>query len=212
MLTLGATGHRYPRSVHDSEEAKRIELNFFDLKGDLEALLELFDVPEPCFEAGGCNYFEPGLSGRFISSGETLATFGRLNGVLKREYKLRQEVWLAEVDFDRLLSFPLRARTFRPFSKFPAVERDFSLLVPEKVPYRQIEEALRSMAREELQGFRPVDRADRITLAALPADQYSLLVRVTFQSASHTLTSEEIAALSQEVVAAMAPLGIRLRT
>ena len=212
VLTLGATGHRYPRSVHDREEAKRLELNFFDLKGDLEALLELFDIPELRFEAGGCNYFEPGLGGRFISSGETLATFGRLNGVLKREYKLRQEVWLAEVDFERLLSFPLRARTFRPFSKFPAVERDFSLLVPEKVPYRQIEEALRSIAREELQGFRPVDRADRSTLAALPADQYSLLVRVTFQSASHTLTSEEIGTASEEIVAALKPLGIRLRT
>ncbi len=211
VLTLGATGHRYPRSVHDSEEAKKIELNFFDLKGDLEGLLELFEIPELCFITEGCNYFEPGLSGRFTARGNALATLGRLNGALKREYKLRQDVWLAEVDFDRLLSFPLRALTFRPISKFPGVERDFSLLVPQKILYTQIEEALRSIAREELRDFRPVDRADRSTLAALPPDHYSLLMRVTLQSQDHTLTSEEIAAASEEIVAALAPLGIRLR-
>ncbi len=212
VLTLGATGHRSARSVHDSEEAKRIELNFFDLKGDLEDLLKLFEIPELRFVTEGCNYFEPGLSGRFTSRDETLATLGRLNGALKREYKLRQDVWLAEVDFERLLDFPLRAPAFRPISKFPAVERDFSLLVPEKILYTQIDKALRSIAREELRDFHPADRADRSVLAALPADHYSLLVRVMFQSADHTLTSSEIEGLSQEVVAALAPLGIRLRT
>ncbi len=212
VLTLGATGHRYPRSVHDSEEAKKIELSFFDLKGDLAGLLELFEIPELGFVTEACRYFQPGLSARFTSRGERLATFGRLNSALKSEYKLRQEVWLAEVNFERLLDFPLRARAFRPISKLPAVERDFSLLVPEKIRYGQIEEALRNIAREELRDFRPVDRADRSVLAALPPDHYSLLMRATLQSHDHTLTSEEIAALSREVVAALVPLGIRLRT
>ncbi len=212
VLMLGATGHRYPRSVHNSEETRDVGFNFFDLKGDLEALLKLFDIPDLCFQPGGCNYFESGQSGRFTAGGKPLATFGRLTGVLKREYKLRQEIWLAEVDFDLLLSFHLRARTFRPFSKFPAVERDFSLLVPATVLYRQIEEALGSIRREEFEGFRPVDLADRSTLAALPANFYSLLIRVTLQSANHTLASEEIVAASKEVVAALEALGVRLRT
>jgi phenylalanyl-tRNA synthetase beta chain len=208
VLSLGVTGHRYPNSVHDSEDAKRQELSFFDLKGALEALLALFDIPEISFEAATCIYLEPGQCGRFAARGETVAIFGRLKSDLKREYKLRQEAWLAEVDLDRLLGFPLRVRSFRPFSKFPAVERDFSLLVPENVAYRQIAVALRGIAREELQDFRPMDL---LPAGQIEPGQYSLLVRVTFQSSTHTLTSEEITAASQQIVEALAALGIRLR-
>ncbi len=85
VLTLGLTGHRRPPSVHDGERA----LDFFDLKGDLEALLELFEVPDVEFEVTGCAHFEPGHSGRFTTQDETLVCFGRLSREIERDYKLR---------------------------------------------------------------------------------------------------------------------------
>ena len=205
VLTLGCTGHRREGSVHESAKA----LDFFDLKGDLETLLEAFDIPEPEFEPAGCRYYEAGLSGRFMARGQTIAIFGQLKGELARDGKLRQTVWLAEVDFERLLNFPLRSRQFRPYSKFPAVERDFSLVVPEEILYRWIEEVLRNLRLDEIQSFRPVDQ---FRGGSIPRNHYSLLLRLTFQSQTHTLTSEEVGELSQRLLAALAPLGIRLRS
>jgi phenylalanyl-tRNA synthetase beta chain len=134
--------------------------------------------------------------------------FGRLSREIEHDYKLRQPSWLAEVDFEHLLTFPLRSRVFRPFSRFPAVERDFSLVVPEAVTFARLETALQRLTLEEIQGLRPLDL---FRGGSIPAGHYSLLLRVTFQSQAHTMTSEEISAASQRVMAALEPLGVCLR-
>ena len=204
VLSLGLTGHRRPPSIHDSERP----LDFFDLKGDLEVLLGLFEIPGVQFETAECAHYESSQSGRFSSQGQSLVIFGRVSREIERDYKLRQPAWLAEVDFDRLVAFPLHSRVFRPFSKFPAVERDFSLVIPERVTFARLEAALRDLALEEIQRLHPVDL---FRGGSIPAGHYSLLLRVTFQSRAHTLTSEEISAASQRVMAALEPLGITLR-
>ena len=204
VLSLGLTGRRRAASVHDSEKG----LDFFDLKGDLEALLALFEIPAIEFEAAGCGYYEFSQSGRFKSRGDRLMIFGRLSQDIERDSKLRQPAWLAEIDFDRLLRFPLRSRLFHPFSKFPAVERDFSLVVPEGVTYARLEAALGGLALEEIRSIRP---ADLFKGGSIRPGYYSLLLRVTFQSRARTLTSEEISAASQGVIAALEPLGVSLR-
>ncbi len=204
VLTLGLSGHRRPASVHDTERP----LDFFDLKGDLEALFDAFEVRDLRFEAAGCQCYETGLAGRFLGSSETLAMCGLLSRTLTREQKLRQAVWLAEVDLERLLSFPLKQQAFKAFSKFPSVERDFSLVVPDGVTYGRLAEVIRGLAREEIRSFRP---ADLFRGGSIPAGHYSLLLRVNFYSLSHTLTSEEVEQVSQEVLRALSALGVRLR-
>ena len=204
VLSLGLSGRRRPATVHDSEKA----LDGADLKGDLETLLEAFAVPDLRIEPAGRDYFEPGRGGLFVTGKETLAVFGELSGEIRGQYKLRQKVWLAEVDLDKLLALPLRPRTFKSFSKFPPVERDFSLLVPENVPYSRLAASIESLKLEEIQTFRPVDL---FPADAIASGHTSLLLRVTFQSQTHTLTSEEIAEASGRVLAALENLGVRLR-
>jgi len=204
VLTLGLTGHRRAASVHDHGRA----LDFFDLKGDLEVLFEAFGIGDLRFETTGCSYFDADGSGRFTTHRETLVVFGQLSDAIARDYKLRQDVWLADVDLDLLLKTPLRSFAFREFSKFPAVERDFSLVVPEGRTYRAIEEAVRGLGLDALQNLSP---GDVFRSGAIAAGHYSLLLRVVFQSPTHTLTSEEVAEMSQRVLEALEPLGIRLR-
>ena len=244
VLTLGASGHRRPASVHDSEK----ELDIFDLKGDLEALLGAFDAPALLSEPAFATWCEPGLCGRLreatslssaqgaagagfspaIGSGAvegtaaqgaalkgasaqeaTLAVFGQINRQIAQEYKLRQSVWLAEVDLDALLAMALRQRTFRVFSKFPAVERDFSLVLPEGISYARLAGAVRELNLAELTHFRP---ADLFRGGSIPVGHYSLLLRVTFQSQEHTLTGEEVDGLGRQLVGALEALGARLRS
>jgi phenylalanyl-tRNA synthetase beta subunit len=60
-----------------------------------------------------------------------------------------------------------------------------------------------------VQSLRPVDVFRDGSIAS---GRYSLLLRITFQSLTHTLTSEEIAEVSQQLLAALAALGVHLRT
>lgn len=209
VLSLGLSGRRRVESVHDSEKA----LDFFDLKGDLETLFDAFDVPGLRFAPKECRYLDADLSGRFSTGDETLGVFGRLSGEIAGRYKLRQDAWLAEVNLGRLLEYPLRARAFRPFSKYPAVERDFSLLVPEEVGFNRLEMAVRSAGLGDIRDLRPLDRKTEADLppGAVPAGHYSLLLRVTFQSLEHTLAGEEVAEATRQLLEALQTLGARVR-
>ncbi len=205
VLTLGLSGYRRAAGPHDRPKPA----DFFDLKGDLETLLEAFDIPGLQFTAGDRCYHEKGWSGCFAAGETELATLGQIGSAVARDYKLRQTVCLAEVDLERLMSFPLRPRTFRPFSKFPAVRRDFSLLLPASVSYARLRAALAALRLPELQGFEP---ADVFQGGSLPPGTYSLLLRVTFQSDLQTLTGEQVEEASRRLLAALEPLGVRLRT
>jgi phenylalanyl-tRNA synthetase beta chain len=113
------------------------------------------------------------------------------------------------VYLERLLASPRKVLKYRPYSKFPAVERDFSLLVPEGTPYRLLAEAVQGAGLEEVRSVRPVER---LPVGKIAAGQYSLLLRVTFQSERRTLASEEIGEASRRLLAALEPLGVRLRS
>ena len=207
VLTLGLTGHRKPVAVYEGEKEKVVGI--FDFKGDIETLLEAFEIPGLRFEPEGCRYFDSAQGGRLVAAAGTFAVFGRLDAATMDYYKLRQDVWLADVDLDLLLKTSLRTFTFRELSRFPAVERDFSLLVPEGRSYHEIEGAVRGLGLETLQSLSP---GDVFRGGAIAAGHYSLLLRVVFQSPTHTLTSEEVTGMSQQVLGALERLGIRLRT
>jgi phenylalanyl-tRNA synthetase beta chain len=82
------------------------------------------------------------------------------------------------------------------------------LLLPEDRTYREMEDAVRGLGLEALQNLSP---GDVFRGGALAAGHYSLLLRVVFQSPTHTLAGEEVAEMSQRVLEALKPLGIRLR-
>jgi phenylalanyl-tRNA synthetase beta chain len=208
VLTLGLTGLRMPVPFYEEEKPKPKPVVFFDLKGDLETLLAAFELPNLRIEERKLHYYESGSAGQFVAGKQALADLGRIRNEFTQFYKLRPEIWLAEVDLEKLLEFPLQARTFRAFSKFPAVERDFSLVVPKGAEFIHLEQAIRALGLEEVQGVRPMDV---FRGGAIEEGKYSLMLRVTFQSNTRTLTSEEIAEASRQLLQALEPLGIHLR-
>lgn len=209
ILVLGTTGNREPGSIHGRE----VKLDFFDLKGDLEELLDRFDLPELKFQPSTASYLAEGLSGRFANGETTIATLGRLSESLARGYKLRREVWLAEVDLELLLNTALRKHSFKPISKFPPVERDFSLVVPGSTAYSHLEQSIRGLGIEEIQSILPVERrrSEELPAGTIPAKHLSLLLRITFQSPTHTLASDEVESRSRQIVEALEPLGVQIR-
>jgi phenylalanyl-tRNA synthetase beta chain len=205
VLTMGASGFRRTASVHD--EAR--PLDFFDIKGDLEILLERFDLSGLEFRPGCSRYHESGWAGSLVAADRALAQFGKISREIAREYKLRQDVFLIEIDLERLLETPLRTRAFRPFSRFPEVERDLSLVVPGSVIYRDMQRLLEAARIANLQTFYP---ADRFEGGGLPPGHYSLLLRIVLQSGERTLTSEDADRAAARVIEALEPLDVELRT
>jgi phenylalanyl-tRNA synthetase beta chain len=218
-LACVATGAATASSVHLKPEP----LNFFHLKGDLEQLLAAFafdtgDAPQVVFDRNVPAWLHPGRAARAQvlskdavgknAAGKTVAIFGQLHPEVAAARKLKQEVWVAEIFVEALYGLALRQPAYAPISKYPAVERDFSFVLPEGVEYENIRQKLSTLQIAELVAVLP---AETFRGGSLAAGTYSFLLRVRFQSAERTLRDDEVAAWAQQIVKSVESLGGSLR-
>jgi phenylalanyl-tRNA synthetase beta chain len=203
--TLSALSHDLPQgSVMDkSKRASEVDV-FRSFKGDIEALLGLFQHKSLTFDTQTVDYYHAGRSARAMIDGETVAQFGQLDTQLATSRKLRQEVFIAEIFADRLYERNLWEIRYEPLPRFPGVERDFSFLFDESLTFDKIEAAMRAVGIAELRSFVPVEI---FRGGSVPAGKYSLLLRAKFQSLERTLREDEVAEWSAEIVAALVELG-----
>src|SRR5579863_4978995 len=109
--------------VIKGEQAATAE-TFRGFKGDVENLLAAF-AGEVTFDRNTAEYFHPGRSARARANGAVVAQFGQIHPEVATARKLRQDVFLAEIDMEQLYRLGLRTVRFSPLAKYPAVERDF---------------------------------------------------------------------------------------
>jgi phenylalanyl-tRNA synthetase beta chain len=211
-LTLGLSGEAREKSIYPREPAR--EFGFEDLKGDLDSLGRL--CGGFAWRKGGPAWLDAGQAARVKLSldvvGAELGFAGRLGRAASEAWKLRQPVFLAELVLEPMLEAFERARgraRFRPIPRLPAVERDFSLMLAEGTTFAQVREAVSAAGVAEVASVDPVDlyRGGQV-----PAGNYSLLVRVRFESRGETFTEEQLADFSARIVASVEKrLGATLR-
>ncbi len=176
---------------------------FRGFKGDVENLLAAF-ASDASFDRKAAEYFHPGRSARALIRGKVVAQFGQIHPEVAAVRKLRQDVFLAELDLEQLYEIGLRTVKFAPLGKFPAVERDFSFVFDDNVLFNEIRQAAVELRIGELRDFRPIEI---FRGGSIPAGRYSVLLRVRLQSSERTLRDDEIAQFSGRIVAALSGLG-----
>jgi phenylalanyl-tRNA synthetase beta chain len=209
VLSLGATGQAREKGLYDSAR----DLVFADIKGDLDAIGEL--VGHFHWQQGGPSWLNPARVGT-ISILENLKIplgfAGQLARRVREQLKIRQEAFLAEVElnyFYTVFRLAKDSRRYEPLPRFPAVERDFSLLLADGTRFSDVTKTIQSLGIDEIHS---IEATDLFRGKNVPAGKYSLLVRVTFQSREATLTDAQISDFSGRIVAALEKqLGAQLR-
>jgi phenylalanyl-tRNA synthetase beta chain len=176
---------------------------FRGFKGDVENLLAAF-AGDVSYDRETAEYFHPGRSARALIHRTVVAQFGQIHPDIAAARKLRQDVFLAEIDLEQLYKIGLRPVRFEPLPKYPAVERDFSFVFSDDVTFEQIQRAVDNIAIPSLREFRPVEI---FRGGSIPSDRYSVLLRARFQSAERTLREDEVAQCSAKIVSALNSLG-----
>jgi len=199
VLTLGATGLAREKTIYESAR----EFSFADLKGALDQIGELAGGLE--WRAGGPPWLLAPLSAHFSAKNksEQFGVAGQLARRIAEQLKLRQDVFIAELKLEPLYSAIESARAalrFRPWPRYPAVERDFSLVLADGVTFAQLERTIRTLGFEEIQS---IEAADLFRGGQIPVGKYSLMIRVKFQSSQGTLTDSQLAEFSSRIVSAL---------
>ncbi|MCW8906986.1 MAG: phenylalanine--tRNA ligase subunit beta, partial [Sedimenticola sp.] len=124
-------------------------VDFFDLKADLEALLALTGAPESFrFSAAEHPALHPGQSAQITKNGSEIGWIGRLHPEIEAKLDISSGAFLFEIHLDEVLQGRLPA--FRPLSKFPSIRRDIAIVVDEKVSFDEIRDTIRDNVPEIL--------------------------------------------------------------
>jgi phenylalanyl-tRNA synthetase beta chain len=181
---------------------------FFELKGAIESLLSLFSPtggPEAItFTPEAPAWLQSGRSATVLLNNKPIAHFGELDQTQAQHRKLRQPVYLAELDLAALYDLPLKKVTAHDLSRYQAVERDFSFVFPDSVQWHTISSAIQALSIPELQSLKPIEVwRDEKKYPGV----YSHLLRTVFQSHDRTLRDEDLTTWSTQIVQILTTLG-----
>jgi phenylalanyl-tRNA synthetase beta chain len=165
-------------------------VDFYDVKGDLEAL---FAPREPRFEAAEHPALHPGKSAHLIVGTQVVGWIGELHPRWQQKYDLPLAPVLFEIEYDALKA--ALVPVYHEIPKFPPVRRDVAALFDEQVPFQAVLEALKAHAPAIVTDVRLFDVYRG---KDLEKGRKSLAFRVLLQDTRKTLTDAEVeAAVSQ---------------
>jgi len=186
-LALVLTGQR--QRLHWSGKGQ--DTDIWDLKGVLESLIPFTRLSGVAIREGA-----PGDIGRVLHEGFTLV--GPDGAILGHGGRVADQamdapawaggVWAAELELPGEPK-PRPVPIFRPLPPFPGVDRDLALLLPKKLPARQVEGLIRDAAGALLKDLQVFDLYEG---KGVPEGHRSVAFRLRFQSEDRTLTDEEV--------------------
>ena len=179
--------------------AKEGAADFYDAKGDVEALL----APQrPVFEAAEHPALHPGRCARILLDGRAIGVVGELHPRWRQAYELPQAPVLFELDWEAVLQRPLPHS--QPVPKYQAAERDIAVIVKESVTHDQLIAAARAAPTQGL--LRSASVFDIFRAKAgqavdwLATDEKSVAIRLLLQNDAAALTDEALEQARQAVL------------
>ncbi|MCS6834768.1 MAG: phenylalanine--tRNA ligase subunit beta [Anaerolineae bacterium] len=208
-LGLLMTGARRPAAWPDSA-APAGDVDFYDLKGLIEGLLEGLHIRDYVVRRSTHSSFHPGRSADLLIAGQPVGAFGQLHPLVAQAIRWEgAPVLMAELDLEALISAAPVRHTFAPLPTTPAVLEDIAIVVREDVPHAEVEALIRRAGGPLLKDVRLFDvyRGSQIG-----EGHKSLAYALTYQTNERTLTDKDVQKIRQKIVATLEKqLEARLR-
>jgi phenylalanyl-tRNA synthetase beta chain len=191
-LSLFLSGSDQPEQWNQKEQA----VNFYHLKAAVDTLLQKAGVKDFVVEDAETPSFDYGLA--YNLGGKNLVLFGAVAKTALKKTDVNQQVFYADFDFDFLLKQIAKNKiVFREVSKFPAVKRDLSMLVDERVTFNQLKQIAVKSERKLIKEVNVFDvyKGDKIS-----EGKKSYALSFVLQDEEKTLADKAIDAVMQKIV------------
>jgi phenylalanyl-tRNA synthetase beta chain len=208
--TFVPTGKKSSLPIEQAKLAMVCDADFRELRGAVEALIKSMDRDARIeFMPAELVWAEAGAE--IAVDGKTIGTAGIFSQAVRRKFDLADLAPVgAELQFAQVAALKSAAAKVRPIPRFPAIERDLSIIVDEQVRWDDVVRMVTHNAPAELQGIRFVDiyRGKGI----VPGKK-SVTLSVCFRDEQGTLTHEIVDHFQADIVQRLAEaLGAELRT
>jgi phenylalanyl-tRNA synthetase beta chain len=202
------TGLMYGEKSEAAWNAPGAPLDFFDLKGVVETLLEGLLINEVSFQDQDLPPFLR-RGARVFSRGRELGVLGELAPEVNENLDVDGAIWVFNLNFTVLTEAALPTPLFTPLPRYPAVYRDLAVVVDAALPAARMMAALYEHGKPWLVEAKLFDV---YTGDPIPTGKRSLAFRLTYRDPERTLTDEAVSKRHEALVEALArELGAELR-
>ncbi|RPA32630.1 phenylalanine--tRNA ligase subunit beta [Shewanella frigidimarina] len=194
---LGAVISGAQNEEHWSMESKTVD--FFDLKGDLEAIIGL-TVASTEFSFRGATHpaLHPGQCAEILRNNRVIGYIGAIHPSLEKPFGLNGKTIVFELELDALLH--ARLPLAQAVSKFPANRRDIAVVVDETVSATDVMNLIRKVGENQLVGLNLFDVYQG---KGVEPGKKSLAIALTLQDTTRTLEDKDITETMESVVSAL---------
>ncbi len=164
-------------------------MDFFTLKGSVEAILKELRVEEISFRAVTDNSsYHPGRCAQVLSGDTVLGVLGQIHPLVAQNYGVDAELCCAELSFEALLNAKGSDPVYTPLPKFPAVTRDIAVVCAEQITVGDLEAAIRKGAKGLL---KEVSLFDIYRGKGVEEGKKSVAFNLILRADDRSLTAEE---------------------
>lgn len=193
-----------------SEKAR--EVDYTDGVTVLEILKERLGLPEMSFEAVAIPGLHPGRTAKisltYHGKKKELGFIGEMDPRVTRDLDLKGRLVVCELDLDVITETARQSYTYKKLPKFPASERDVSLMVPGETSNQDVVSVIKKAGGKLLTDVAVLDlyRDDKMA-----EGERSLTYRLTYRAEDRTLTIEEVDKAHQKVLEALSKANLTIR-
>lgn len=185
-------------AIDEGSAQARREVDFFDLKGALEAAIDAVNLGPLTLKDVEVKHLRAGQSARIsLGDGTQIGTIGRLAVEIGASYKFRQPVYLAELDLTALFGSPARAIRYRPLPRYPSVVRDVTLLVVRDATFAALVDYANCLKVADYAGAKLVGTYEGKNI---PEGKRSVTLRIEYRSPEGTLRDDVVEERHRELV------------
>lgn len=186
------------------------EGDFFTMKGVVEELFDKLGMVKKVHYDPSCDrpYLHPGRKADIVYEGVTLGYVGELHPDVADNYKIGERTCVAVLDMPNVIPFADFDRKYTGIAKYPATNRDISMVVPKEILVGQIEDVIAQRGGKILESYKLFDIYEG---AQILAGHKSVAYSITFRAKDHTLTDDEVNASMRKILNGLEGMGIQLR-
>lgn len=172
-------------------------VDFYDVKGTLEALFELIGLSSVTWSTEQLEpYYHPGKASSILIGRDCIGSVGEIHPTVQENFGIDKPVYCFEIDFEKLVKYSCTKQNITAPSRYPDSTRDIAMLVPDNLPSARIIDCIKTVKAKEIENIQVFDvyRGKGIS------DGYaSVGVRIRYRSYERTLTDDEINMIHNKV-------------
>lgn len=173
------------------------EVDFFDLKGVVESLLEEMNITKYRILSSNYDSMHPGRTAELLINNKRIGCLGEVHPDVLDKYGIDERVYAAELNFEEIIRQSDMNIKYRSLPKYPSVARDIAIVVTEEITAGQVEEIIRNKGGKLIE---EVKLFDIYRGSQIEEGYKSMAYSIVYRSDEKTLSEEDITKVHNKIV------------